>query len=132
MSAFEDTCKLWQNALEHETVETVDGPTSIETLLEARDRFTKLGNEPRNGCLVISLEMAREIPRGWVEIEHDTVSDDHEEFRPFEEMVAVTERVESREAFICRSDAVRLDMTIAEPTGVVAIDFKRGDTPDVE
>ncbi|QRV14196.1 hypothetical protein JMJ58_14770 [Haloterrigena salifodinae] len=132
MSVFEDTHELWQNALEHDDVETVEGSASIEALLEARDRFEKLGNERHDGCLVITHEMAREIPRGWIEIEHDTVPDDHEEFRPFEEMVAVTERVESREAFICRSNAVRLDMTIAEPTGIVAIDFKRGDTPDVE
>lgn len=130
MSGFEDTVELWQNALEEDDVPMVKGSTSIETLFEARDRFEEMRNDPRDGCLVISLEMAREIPRGWVEIEGPLVPDDHAEFRPFEDMITVTERVDGREAFICRSDAVRLDMEILEPTGVVAIDFDRGATTD--
>ncbi|WP_395166327.1 hypothetical protein [Natrinema pallidum] len=128
MSVFEDTHELWQNALEHDAVATVDGPTSIETLLEARDHFEQLGNERRDGCLVIALEMAREISRGWVEIDHGTLPDGHEEFRPFDEMVSVTTRGGTPEAFICRSSAVSLDMTILEPDDVVAIDFERGET----
>ena len=127
MTVFEDPVELWQNALEEDDVPTVEGPPSIKTLFEACDRFEEMRNEPRGGCLVISLEMAREIPRGWVEIEHDTVPDDHEEFRPFENMVTVTERVGGHEAFICRSDAVCLNMEILDPTGVVVIDFDRGD-----
>ncbi|QCC60736.1 hypothetical protein NP511_01985 [Natrinema thermotolerans] len=130
MSVFEDTVELWQNALEDDDVATVEGPASIETLLEARDRFEQLGNEPRDGCLVISIDMAREIPRGWVEIDGPAVPDGHEEFRPFERMVTVTDRVGGEVAFICRSDAVRLDMTVLEADGVVAIDFDRGDTTD--
>ena len=132
MTVFEDTVELWQNALESTPVATVDGPASVETLQEARDRFERFGNDPRDGCLVISLEMAREIPRGWVEIEGDHVPDGHEEFRPFERLTAVTDRVGSEVAFICRSDAVRLDMEILEPTGIVAIDFDRGDETDAE
>ncbi|SEU00908.1 hypothetical protein [Natrinema hispanicum] len=127
MSAFEDTHELWQNALEHDDVHTVAGPTSIETLLEARDHFEQLGNERRDGCLVISLEMARKIPRGWVEIDHDTLPDGHEEFRPLEDMTTITTRGGSPETFICRPDAVSLDITFLEPNDVVAIDFERGE-----
>ena len=129
MTVFEDTTELWQNALKHDDVPTVQGPISIETLLEARDRFEQLGNEPRDGCLVISIEMAREIPEGWVEIQR-TLVDSFEQFRPVEDMIAVTEEIGGRTAFICRSDAVRLDMEILEPAGVVAIDFERGEEGD--
>ncbi|WP_226479182.1 hypothetical protein [Natrinema amylolyticum] len=129
MSVFEDTLEVWQNALEHDDVATVDGPASIETLEEARDRFEQLGNEPRDGVLVISIDMAREIPRGWVELEaHSLSPDGHEEFRPFDDMITVIDGAD-RSAYICRSDALRLDMTILEANGVVAIDFERGD-PD--
>ncbi|PCR89299.1 hypothetical protein [Natrinema ejinorense] len=127
MSVFEDTHELWQNALDSAPVATVDGPASLETLQEARDRFERFGNDPSDGCLVIDLEIAREIPQGWVEITGPATPPGHEEFRPLEDMVTVTTRGGSLEAFICRSDAVRLDMTILEPTGVVAIDFERGE-----
>ncbi len=127
MTVFEDTHELWQNALEHDDVPTVQGPPSIETLFEARDRFEQLGNDSRDGCLVIALDLACEIPRGWVEIEGPAVPTGHEEFRPFDDMVTVTTCGGSPEAVICRSDAVRLDMTILEPEGVVAIDAGRGD-----
>ncbi|WP_222912686.1 hypothetical protein [Natrinema sp. SYSU A 869] len=60
MSVFEDTLEIWRNALEHDDVATVDGPASSETLQEARDRFEQLGNEPRDGVLVILIDMARE------------------------------------------------------------------------
>lgn len=131
MSVFEDTGELWHNALEDWTVVTVKGPTSIETLQVARDRFEQMANDPSDGTLVISIEVAREIPEGWVEITGPAVPPGHEEFRPFDDkMVSVTENVDSREAFICRSDAVRLDMEIIEPTGVVAIDFDRGETDE--
>ncbi|SEW10526.1 hypothetical protein [Natrinema salifodinae] len=125
MSVFEDTLELWRNALEDDDVATVDGPTSIKTLLEARDRFEQLGNEPHDGVLVISIDMAREIPRGWVEVEaHSLNPGGHEDFRPFDDkMVTVIDGAE-RSAFICRSDAIRLDMTVLEPDGVVAIDFE--------
>ena len=122
MSIFEDTCELWYNALEHDAVATVAGPTSIETLLEARDRFEQLGNERRDGSLVISIEMAREIPRGWIKKTGPALRGGHEEFDPYEDMIAVIAGSD-RVAYICRSDAVRLDMEILEPTGVVAIDF---------
>jgi len=128
MTVFEDTHELWQNALENWTVSTVKGPTSIETLQAARDRFEQLGNDRRDGCLVIALEVAREISEGWVEITGPATPPGHEEFRPFEDMVSVTTRGGSPEAFVCRPDAVRLDMTILEAAGVVAIDFERGDT----
>lgn len=124
MSVFEDTGELWQNALKHDDVATVDGPTSIETLLEARDRFEQLGNERRDGCLVISIDMAREIPRGWIEIKRDTLPDGHGEFIPFDDMVTVVDRINGRMAFICRDDAARLDMEIIDPDGIVAIDLQ--------
>ncbi|WP_265109196.1 hypothetical protein [Halosolutus halophilus] len=126
MSVFEDTYELWDNALEHDDVTTVEDPASIETLLEARDSWEQLGNERRDGTLVISIEMARKIPRGWVEIEGPAVPPGHEEFRPFDDMISIIDGTD-RSAFICRSDAVRLDMTILDPDGVVAIDFDGGD-----
>ncbi|WP_226041587.1 hypothetical protein [Natrinema sp. DC36] len=129
MSVFEDNHELWRNALEHDDVPTIAGPTSIETLQEARDRFEQLGNDRNDGVLVISIGMAREIPRGWVEITGPTVPSGHEEFRPFGDMITITERVDGRETLICRSDAVRLDMEILDPTGVVAIDSEEIDTP---
>ncbi|MFC6765994.1 hypothetical protein [Natrinema soli] len=124
MSVFEDNHELWRNALEHDGVNTITGPMSVETLPEARDRFEQLGNERSDGVLVISTGMARELPRGWVEITGPAVPSSHKEFRPFDDMITITERVDGRETLICRSDAVRLDMKILEPDGVVAIDFK--------
>jgi len=94
---------------------------------EARERFKQLGNDRNDGVLVISIAMAREITRGWVEITGPAVPSSHEEFRPFDDIIKITERVDGREAFICRSNAIRLDMEILEPNGAVAIDFKRGD-----
>ncbi|AFZ74538.1 hypothetical protein [Natronobacterium gregoryi] len=126
MTVFEDTYELWDNALEHDGVHTVGGSLSIETLFDARDRFEQLGNELRDGCLVIGIDAARDIPRGWVEIEDDIVPGGHEEFRPFDDMVTVTAG-SGDHAFICRSDAVRLDMTILDSGGVVAINFDRGE-----
>jgi hypothetical protein len=127
MSVFEDSYELWYNALEHDVVATVDGPASIETLLEARDRFEELGNEPRDGCLVISPEMASEIPRGWVVQEPagpvPLPREHREAFEPLEDMITVLGGAD-RVTYICRSDAVRLDMTILEPGGVVAIDLE--------
>ncbi|WP_265111107.1 hypothetical protein [Halosolutus halophilus] len=130
MTVFEDTLELWQNALEHDDIATITGVPSLETLLEAHDRFAEFGNEPRDGCLVISIDMAREIPRGWVEIEGPAVPPGHEEFQPFDDMISIIGGVD-RSAFVCRSDAVRLDMTILDPDGVVAIDFDGGDQTDV-
>lgn len=49
------------------------------------------------------------------------------EFWSFNELVTVTAGT-SRTGFICRSDAVCLDMEIFEADGVVAIDFERGET----
>lgn len=134
MSVFEDIHEIWQNALEHDDVVTVTGPTSIETLLKERSRFEQLDNEPRDGCLVISIEVAREFPKGW--IAKDSIApvplpqEHHKQFDPFEEIITVTERIDGCEAFICRSDAVRLDMEILKPDGVVAIDFDRGESTD--
>ncbi|QLK26150.1 hypothetical protein HYG81_00545 [Natrinema zhouii] len=129
MSVFEDNHELWRNALEHDDVAMISGPPSIETLLEARDHFEQLGNEIHDGVLVISIAMAHEIPRGWVEITGPAVPSNHEEFRPFDDMITITERVDGREALICRSDAIRLDMEIHEPDGV-AIDFEQGGSND--
>ncbi|WP_121744416.1 hypothetical protein [Natronorubrum halophilum] len=130
MSVFENNHELWRNALEHNDVTTISGSTSIETLQEARDRFEQLGNEIHDGVLVISIAMAREIARGWVEISGLAVPSNHEEFRPFDDMITITERVDGRETLICRSDAVRLDMEILEPDGIVAIDFEQGGSDD--
>jgi len=131
VTVFEDTYEIWYNALEHDSVETFTGPTAIETLLEAADRFEQLGNKRRDGTLVISIEVSREIPRGWIEIEGPALPDSYEEFRPFDDkMATITTNVDGHEAFICRSDAVRLNMEILEPDGVVAIDFHRGEVSD--
>lgn len=128
MSAFEDTCELWFNGLDHNDVLTVEGPTTIETLQEARDRFVKLGNDPIDGCLVIGSDFALEMSEGWVEITGPMVPLGHEEFDPFDEIVTITDDVVGG-AILVRSDAVRLDMTILDPDGVVVIDFGRCD-PD--
>ncbi|QLG47910.1 hypothetical protein [Natrinema halophilum] len=128
MSVFEDTYELWYNSLEHDDVPTIEGPPSIVTLQEAADRFEQLGNNRNDGTLVISIEMARAIPRGWIIYQHQI--SDVEQFDPIDNMVTVVTNIEGREAFICRSDAVRLDMTILEPGGVVAIDFNRGESDD--
>ncbi|WP_049925358.1 hypothetical protein [Halopiger goleimassiliensis] len=126
MTVFEDAYELRQNNLQHDTVPTAKGPRSIERLFEARDRFERLGNDRRDGCLAIDAENTREIPRGWVSPDHDTLPDGHEGLWPLEDMTTVLASCDG--AFICQSDAVCLDMTILQPDGVVAIDFERGET----
>lgn len=127
MTVFEDTTELWQNARDHDDVPTVTGPTSIETLLKARNRFEQRSNDARDGCLVISIETAREIPRGWIQRE-SSLGHSFEEFDPLGADGVVTVTVGgARVGFLCRPDAIRLDMAILDPDGIVAIAFEGGE-----
>lgn len=124
MSVFEDTTELRHRAGKHDDVELVQGPASVETIHDAVDVWTE-SNEQHEGVLVADHPTVAEFDDGWIDRHDDVAMVGFEEFAPVDEMVTIVTQFGEPTALIVRPDAVRLDMEILDPDGVVVIEFTR-------